>query len=398
MEATPEASAQPPGKARWSEEHLDLPPPVDGYETREEAILDGLREIEDLAIVELPDGTRYVDRRKLYAIQREQAQRCREVLGPFIEWLIRRRGMTGADADSMARRVYRGMWASRGKPLAWVGEPVARFEKTRLRIGSLSAYATYLTEQGNDSDKEWARRLILGLSAVRLRPRLNDNAKQPKGPTSALPIPKAEEPQPYSDAERTEILAALERWHRRNGARCPWLRPITRVHWLGCPFALPEGIARVEREMVLAVLRELGHNKAATLPIWTPRGRLVLIAGLVKPELEDLANWPAPWGTLADLIQPASRRKKIHFSAAGRFLNKKQGELLPEARIGAETSWHRWRATMKKLAWDRYHDWTLLAAYTGSALSDLRDLSYLRGEADGTILIEGAPPRKAKEK
>lgn len=372
-----------------------FPPPDDGYSSRSEAITDGLRELEDLAVVELPDGTRYVDRKLLHAIHREQAERCRVALGPFITWMIRRRGLSAKVAELSARRVYYAMWASSGKPLIWAAQKAPRRSITLGRLACLSAYGTYLTEEGSDKDKEWARVLLLGLAGIRERPEINEDRPGGRGRGRASPggVASSKEALPYSEEERLEILAAIERWHRRFGLRCPWLRPIARLHWIGCPFAQREAVTRLERRLVVDVLRELPTNKAATLPLWSAtKGQRMLIAGLVKKELEDLVNWPAPWGTLADLIDPTSRRKHRHASAAATRLVERQKELLAEAQVDVTQFYYRWPATMKKVAWDKYHDWTLLSAYTGLDLQNLRATTYLRGEADGLITIAGKRP------
>jgi len=257
-----------------------------------------------------------VDKSRYYKLQKQLAKVGRELLEDFRLWQITELGVTDANARRALSVAWVALYTTGGKPVERLyDEEVSWYAKAALQ-SALRRLTTWILSDDDASfeDRSWARQVI---SEMTLLP--PGTIPPPRDPKKVKPKKPPKKRFMLSDDDLLVLNEVIDRRHKREGYKRPWARLVCRL--LLHTAASKAEIVNLEKEQVVKALAEYDADpRRGAISLWRRRARArVIPVTLIEGELRDLAAWPIPWGTVADIIAPTVDVDRRTTTATSRF-------------------------------------------------------------------------------
>ena len=299
-------------------------------------------------------------------LQRKLAAVGRELLDDFRLWQVTELGILNSTALRTVSLVWISLYTTGANPMELIeGDKMSTFMRKHLTSGLRRLVAWMLSTRDTTSeDRKWAQQLAARLEAY--------YHNQPRKPRKPRVRPKG--PEPMSEDDLMVLHEVVERRHKAFGFRRPWMKPIMKL-------ILKTGLGRatvltLEREQVVEALAQHDQGKPAAISIWRKHDRSMtrlIPVPLVEEELRTLTNWPADWGTVADLVAPASQTPENRASTSLRNLRVELRAICEQA--GLEIfDYYRLRRTLILITFRTTRDYLGVRQMFGMGMKELRAL------------------------
>jgi hypothetical protein len=237
-------------------------------------------------------------------LQREIGRAGRQMLDDFTRWQVLTLGMSETTAQGITALVWVALYTTGADPIQLLREPAGMRwpHQARLRSGLTRLIAWILEDPDTEpEDRVWARTLAKDMMHLPPPPALQRRRNDPNRPPPRPPPRVA----PIVEQDLLVLREVIERRHNREGFRRPWARPVVGL-W-SASAASAEELVYVEQGGVREALQEYEQTGVGGLSLWGKGKKArVIPAFFILDELRVLANWPAEWGTLADIISNGS--------------------------------------------------------------------------------------------
>lgn len=281
------------------------------------------------------------DRELLVRARRTVGAAGREALEDFSTWLVEEEGLTPQTAERYAQYLWQAVIATGGRPLQ-------QMERADITVSTKNAIRAAVRQFGvwqNDGE------LVADVENKRIRRLLKD--RRNSKPEKVV--------QPLSDETLHAFMGALNA--DRGNPRRPWAWP--------CISIMVKLGLRARSDLCSGISKQAVDEavSGAPLVIIGKRGtRRVVPSSIVHDELETLAAFPYQWGTVADIVAPASDPKN-RSNAAYTRIRKAIHEYAETADIDPrELRTHRLRHTAALRLYEASgHDIMLVAGFLGHA-------------------------------
>jgi integrase len=274
------------------------------------------------------------DKHQYYVLQHKLAKIGAEALADFEKWLVVEMGLSEEAATRTRALCWVALYSTGANPIEKLRANISWYYKIQLRsaLGKLAAWIQS-DPDSTPEDRAWARKVVNGMADT---PVYSDTWT-PRIPRKVRGVPKT-----LSEDDYVVLLEVVERRHKRQGFRTPWARPLCRIVLLAA--ASTDEVVYIERDVVLEALTDKRQGRPAGLPLWKrgQRSRMVPLS-LVEDELLTLAQWPAEWGTVADIVAPLADDNRM--TTAAYYLRREWTAVCTEAGVDRTTpQMLRWRA------------------------------------------------------
>lgn len=317
-----------------------------------------------------------VDRAKLTKLIKARAEQGQKLMEPFRLWCVTYKGLSADNAHSKAATVFISIWETHNRP--WeklLREDISSFRKNDLRRG-LKLFGEWLsTTAATEEDKDWGRRILS--HTARLKASKGKQIKRLKKEDRKRQILE-----PLGHQEWLGIFKGIELWHKRRGAARPWARNFFRLKFKAGLAHTKTGLYYLRRHDVGEALYQYEHGtRSAVVKVWPSASRALLLpVRLVQKELQELYDYPAAWGILADIIAPFGEDESARVRSCRKAITTAWKDIVKHSdglvELGPE--WHR-RAKIAAIreAWEKTHDKLLLQAMFGHSTDWINRFDFI---------------------
>lgn len=265
------------------------------------------------------------------------AQCCREACREFVRFMVEDAALTKASAETYANYVWHAL-------LTTGGEPVEALRRRNIQLTTKHAIKAAIRQYALFTGRA---ELFTELAGIKVKKLLRDRQAPTK---KALPQ--------FSEEEVGNILAAIDA--DKGNPQWPWAWPVLRIN---IKLGLRAGADTpwIQRESVIHAVKT-----GAPLEIWSKRlKQRGLPSGVVREELEYLAQWPGAWQYLADIIAPATPPENRAKGAYTHIVAKLKEYGLVAGIDPSEIRSHRFRKTAALRLYAATKDIMLVAGFLG---------------------------------